>query len=263
MFKYFPFLLGAALLFVVLAMIVRLYRWNRIHCPPLLFLPILGRPSSNGSPYPPMPVKDRINGGLTIPIGNRLTVPSLANKNEFTLSFWMLSENQYDGQGTFTTILSRGNGFSIRYNAFQNVLSLSISTLLQPMMPTSSNVQTFQVTPLPLQTWFMVTIVLANRNLDCYLNGTLANSFFLLNVPNLPSAEVWKLFNDPIVFYGMISAIRYFDYAMDKVTARKLYLRQRPPSRGSSPSLSMNWWWTWSNPMFLSRLFQSLSRKAT
>ena len=249
--NYVALALGLGVILFVLVVVLRLYFWNRTNCPPLMSRPVIGGEyvvyDKAFQAFPQMKMTDRING-LTLPVGkwSNLIVPPLNDNNEFTLSFWIRIENQFDGQQMTTTILSRGTAFSIAYNSYKNDLVVRVSTVLQPMIPSSSNVQEFHLPgALRLQTWNSVIVSLHNRNLDIYINGALTNSFLLLNVPNLPTMDTWYLFRDPNMFYGILSSIRYLNYSVDEHTALKLYRSQR--SRGAFPVQPWTWW-LWRNP---------------
>lgn len=80
------------------------------------------------------------------------------------------------------------------------------------------SLQPCDIVDLPLQRWNHIAIVLWNRSLDVYLNGKLARSCTLRNVPVLNDGPLWLTLNDG--FKGDMASVKYYNSA---INAKKVY----------------------------------------
>ena len=91
------------------------------------------------------------------------------------------------------------------------------------------NLQPCDIVDLPLQRWNHIAIVLWNRSLDVYLNGKLARSCTLRNVPVLNDGPLWLTLDDG--FKGDMASVKYYNNA---INAKKVYaLYEKGPDSGS------------------------------
>lgn len=77
---------------------------------------------------------------------------------------------------------------------------------------------------LPLQRWNHIAISLWNRTTDIYLNGKLARSCVLKNVPKIPHEDPLYICQDG-GYDGYFSQLRYFNRALNADEIYKLYSR--------------------------------------
>lgn len=92
------------------------------------------------------------------------------------------------------------------------------------------SLQPCDIVDLPLQRWNHIAIVLWNRSLDVYLNGKLARSCTLRNVPVLNDGPLWLTLNDG--FKGDMASVKYYNSA---INAKKVYqLYEKGPDSGNA-----------------------------
>ena len=102
----------------------------------------------------------------------------------------------------------------------------------------------------------MITVVLDNRDLDVYHNDTLSRSFHLGNVPDLGVVvNNWVLYPGKNEFVGLVSCVRYFDYAFDMNEVYRLHLWQKGQQ---PPNTSYFLWWTWYKGNTFSSVYKTL-----
>lgn len=149
-----------------------------------------------------------------------------------------------DRNGTGTTratILEQGSdNMSVEYDSFLNELVIRIRILYGTEGVDIKQHEEFRIRGmLRLQKWNMVTIVFDNRHIDLYLDKKLYRSWVLMNVP-LISDSTWTLYPGMTPFHGIVSTVRFFDYALVKSDIPNLYDFYK-----SSPENSGWTWWWW------------------
>lgn len=238
--------MALAIVLFVVAFLATLVRWNYRQNPPLLFKPVLDGDMVSSHVYH-LTQDDRING-ILLPTDPSFSMPVLPQSNEFTINFWMKPENQANAR---SVLLQRGlssnpASFVISYDALTSDLIIAVHVILQPVM--KENVQEFRVSnQIMIQRWNMVTVALKNRSMDVFVNGNLVQNETLLNVPYLMvgSSDRWVLLQNPEpenMFFGMVSAVRYFNSALLPCDVSALYPKKYRKKTGAAPSISRRGW---------------------
>jgi hypothetical protein len=161
---------------------------------------------------------------------------------KMTETVMSIPEKSFQEKNKFSraVIVEQGSdNLSIEYDSFLNELVLRIRIIYGTEGKDVRQHEEFRVRGvLRLQKWNMVTVVFDNRHLDLYLDNKLYRSWVLMNVP-LISDSTWTLFPGYIPFHGIVSTVRFFDYALEKYDIPRLYDFYK--SSPSSPGWT--WWW--------------------
>lgn len=233
------------------------YNWCLTHAPMMITKPYAGSIASSNmtNSFISSTVMDNSSRPGGIHISN---MPYLSEKRvNMTLMMFLYPESisqkktesvpslptmSFQEQNKFSRaiILEQGNdNLSIEYDSFLNELVLRIRIIYGTEGTEMKQHEEFRVRGmLRLQKWNMVTVVFDNRHLDLYLDNKLYRSWVLMNVP-LISDSTWTLFPGTIPFDGIISTVRFFDYAVIKSDIPRLYdfYKSSPTTPGST------WWW--------------------
>jgi len=208
--------------------------------------------------------------GLKLPYaGNELSfltepklMPELNNQVQFTVNFWMKIENYGQlttiGNENYSVLLAHNYGSRGQFQVCYNNNNNTIVILVQIKTDSGrSKTETYSVPNILLvQRWQMITVVLDNRDLDVYHNDTLSRSFHLGNVPDLGIVvNNWVLYPGKNEFVGLVSCVRYFDYAFDMNEVYRLHLWQKGQQ---PPSTSYFLWWTWYKGNTFSSVYKTL-----
>lgn len=233
------------------------YNWCLTHAPMMITKPYAGSIASSNmtNSFISSTVMDNSSRPGGIHISN---MPYLSEKRvNMTLMMFLYPESisqkktesvpslptmSFQEQNKFSRaiILEQGSdNLSIEYDSFLNELVLRIRIIYGTEGTEMKQHEEFRVRGmLRLQKWNMVTVVFDNRHLDLYLDNKLYRSWVLMNVP-LISDSTWTLFPGTIPFDGIISTVRFFDYAVIKSDIPRLYdfYKSSPTTPGST------WWW--------------------
>ena len=254
---------------------VKWYQTNQNDYPVLLTLPVRGAlythdPSTMGSTIYYVLDREGVNyDGLQLPYaGNEISflqepklLPELNHGVQFTVNFWMNIENYgqlaLTNKDSYTVLLAHNyNGvgqFQICYDTNNNTIVILVET------KTTHGKQSTETYSIPdvllVQRWQMITVVLDNRDLDVYYNKNLTRSFHLENVPYLGVANDWCLYPGKNEFMGLVSCVRYFDYAFNM---NEVYRLHRWQEGEEPPKTSYYFWWTWYKGNSVSSVYNSL-----
>lgn len=73
--------------------------------------------------------------------------------------------------------------------------------------------QSMDISGIPVGKWFHVALRMENKIMDVYVNGMISGRFIFENVPKQNYYGVYACQNNG--FSGMLSNLRYFDYALN------------------------------------------------
>lgn len=251
------------------------YQTNANDYPVLLTLPVRGAlythdlSTINKTTYYVLDREGVNYDGLKLPYpGNELSfltepklMPELNNQVQFTVNFWMKIENY----GQLSTGADKNYSILLAHNytsvgQFQVCYDNNTNTIVVLVEITTPGgnpkTETYSVPNILLiQRWQMITIVLDNRDLDVYYNNTLSRSFHLNNVPELGVVNDWVLYPGKNEFVGLVSCVRYFDYAFNMNEVYRLHLWQKGEH---PPQTSYYFWWTWYKGNTISSVYKTL-----
>ena len=107
----------------------------------------------------------------------------------YTLAFYLRIDAVPDMRVGGTPLLTWPGVWALQYNAAQEQAQFVFTqTPDRPAISVPSN--TLTVSGLPLQRWTQLTITVSGRTVDVYINGRLANSALLDNLPPSGSASI-------------------------------------------------------------------------
>ena len=209
-------------------------------------------------------------GGLNLT--RKLGVPFIANKDnsdlEFSLSFWLYLE---DGPETapnrrpWSTIIDCPghlpplmSSFMIEYSpgqgpcaenqlcASSNQIRIGISTNSprgesESEYDSGATMRKYSIPDIPIQRWLNIVLSLDGRNYDFYLNGELARSFLIDQVPRI-SYDSLVLFPQYGTFpcYAKVTCVRFFSSLLGVQQIRDIYNYQG--SQPNPPRFGPFWW---------------------
>lgn len=155
----------------------------------------------------------------SIPLKRSVDQPSGA---EFTYSTWLYIDDLEYLRGQYRHIFHKGNdkiefdGEFTGMNLPNNAPGLYIhpnKNALVVVMNTFKNInEHIEIDSIPLNKWLHILIRLEGRNLDIYINGTIAKRHILSDVPKQNYGDVYVNLNGG--FSGLISELRYFNYGL-------------------------------------------------
>ena len=192
----------------------------------------------------PLLIGDPISGSKPKMIkGNNLPI---SPSHEYSINFWIFCRDWSYNYGKPKCVLYKGdpncnhvspmvflypktNNLMIRFSTeankdhSMNPFKCSQHHLYDP-------VNTCDVTNIPIQRWVQVSIVLWNTTTDVYINGKLARSCAHMSIPLKMEGSNFYIAQGG-GFNGYISKLQYFNYAIDAVTAYKLYMKGPKPKK--------------------------------
>lgn len=121
-------------------------------------------------------------------VADRTTTKSLMG-GSYTLSFYIKIDAVPDMRNGATMIMSWPGVWNLEYNPAEESAKFIFFQVPDSKQDTSV-VYTVTVPGLPLQRWTQVTITSAGRSVDIYLNGALAQSAQLDNVPDSAQSSI-------------------------------------------------------------------------
>lgn len=153
---------------------------------------------------------------------------------EFTWSVWIFIDDLQYNAGQYKHIFHKGNfpngspgsGNSISSglvypNNAPGLYILPNTNALLLIMNTFDNInEEINIPDIPLNKWVNVIIRCQNTTLDVYINGTIARSLELSNVPKQNYGDVYVALYGG--FDGYISNLWYYDYALGTLAIQKL-----------------------------------------
>jgi hypothetical protein len=228
----------------------------------------------------PYLIKDTISGTTTTIIQSKGIPQPHDGKYgmEWTYSAWMFIDNDHykrtgsnsynythvfhKGQGNYTQTPTKNNNTDINnMNIFcpllelgntNNELRLSVNTYPIDQSGGGTTFKQFKkITNIPVHKWFHLVIVCYDRSIDIYINGFLKEHWVL---PNLPRWNFGNLYvAQDAGFIGMISRLRYFNYAIAPYQVEQLLLlgpSNKPCAQSNDlpPYLAKDYWFQTSNP---------------
>ena len=184
---------------------------------------------------------------------------------EFSWSVWLILSNNSSENKLYQNIFNKGDSvYSNGISQVNNGPGLYLSSLinnennLHVVMDTvdpSVGPATIDITGVPFNKWFHVTIRLENKILDVYMNGTVAHRYNMKSVPKQNYNEINICQNGG--FNGQLSNLRYYNYALSAFEINNIVLK--------GPNLKMNKldsnnYFSWNHPYFLSNTWYTSQR---
>lgn len=124
----------------------------------------------------------------SVVVVDRTTTKQLMG-GSYTLSFYIKIDAVPDMRNGATPLMSWPGVWNLQYDPANESAVFIFSQVSDSRRPTDQT-YTMTVPGLPLQRWTQVTITSAGRSVDVYLNGTLAQSAQLDNVPDSAQSSV-------------------------------------------------------------------------
>ena len=165
---------------------------------------------------------------------------------EFTYTFWMLIDNLSYKHGQWKHVFHKGNdtGYPLRA---PGVYLHPTKNLMRFYMNTHDDILDYvDVDNIPLRKWMCVGIVLKQKDLDIYINGSLKTRKTFAGLPRQNFGDVWiNLFGG---FEGYMSELRYHRKALEGHELDSIV--SGGPSKGvcgdtgeMPPYLDDDWWY--------------------
>jgi hypothetical protein len=185
----------------------------------------LVRGYSQDKMYNPYLIDGTRLGKKSLVIPGKDLYPSMDGQygQEFTYSMWLyLEDSNFTGSrgSNMKHIMHKGNAYGNPLQApgvwlypYQNKIAINMNTFY-------SVKESCDVGNLPVNKWFNLTIMLIGRHLDVYINCELKKRVQLKGVPKLNYGDVYITNFDG--FDGLISNLRYFNYALQTHEMEKL-----------------------------------------
>lgn len=168
---------------------------------------------------------------------------------EFTYSMWIYIDNWTYKNGEYKNVLVKGDPSGELLQAPGIFLDKNENNLLINMNTYESVRETVKISGVPLNKWFLLTVVLINNNIDVYINAGLKKRHKLNGVPKLNFSDVY--IGD---FQGMISKVRYFNRALEYYLIARIFSEgpSKKPCTEDTDSdenyLAKNWWLNTGHP---------------
>ena len=165
--------------------------------------------------------KQRITFEQDPSVANSKTIIRSTNANqgmEFSWSLWVFIDDLQYNAGQYRHVFSKGNsdtnteGMVAPNNAPGLYIAPNRNDFVIVMNTYNVINEEIIVPDIPLNKWVYVTIRLENRNLDVYINGSIARSALLTGVPKQNYGDVFVGLNGG--FDGYVSNLWYYDYAL-------------------------------------------------
>jgi hypothetical protein len=177
-----------------------------------------------------------------------ITLPRSSNEEgglEFSYSFWTFIDDWSYKYGEWKHIMHKGNDSSWPNRAPGIWLHPKDNTMRVYMNTVNTIGEYVDVANIPMNKWFYTVVSVRQKNLDVFINGNLAKSKQLDNIPKQNAGDLY--INSFRGFSGFLSNIKYSNYYMPFAEMDK-YLNDGPSSKPSvdtnekPPYLSQNWW---------------------
>jgi len=169
-------------------------------------------------------------------------VPISKNKIQLTYSIWVYFDNipenahRVHGSNKFYSIFSKRttdyiNGSpGLYYRPRDSKLMITVKT---------NKMNKYILKSINLQLWNNIVIVLEDRNCDVYINGKMYRSFFLDNVCDIGTSDLY-ISKEKSSLYGKLSYFRYFNFALMPEQIEALY----NDTNKKNPVSKSLWWLT-------------------
>jgi len=123
-------------------------------------------------------------------------------KNSYTLSFFLNITAVPDMRVAGTLLLTWPGVWTLGYNAGYERLRWDVSQIMD-ISGTPADSQGVTLTNVPMQRWTQITMTFEGRSFDFYINGVLAESVTLRNMPYTSTSSITKVPN------GIMGQIAY------------------------------------------------------
>ena len=170
--------------------------------------------------------KIKIDNTFTKSVSN-LYLPDSKNGMEFTYMFWINVPNIPENSNVLNTsyeydkfILSRYNSPGFFYNIKKNKLNINLQYKINEVL--KKFILTIDGNKLKQQRWTHIVLVLNNRDVSIYLNGTLHKSSLIPSVPFLfkKNIIIGQKNNN---FNGTLFDGRYYNKALSEEKINSIY----------------------------------------
>jgi len=161
------------------------------------------------------------NGAVTIYRSDNAT-----DGIEFTWSVWILISDLTYLQGQYKCVFYKGNnyitsnGLNYPNNAPGLFIAPDTNKLIVIMNTFKVINEEIEIPDIPLNKWVNVIIRCQNTTLDVYINGTIARSIRLSDLPMQNYGDVYVAMNGG--FSGNISNLWYYNYALGTAAIQKI-----------------------------------------
>jgi len=164
---------------------------------------------------------------------------------EFTYSMWLFVDDWSYKYGQWKHIMHKGNESSwplrcpgMWFHPTQNAIRVYCNTFRDIS-------EYVDVTDIPFNKWFHITVAVRQKTLDVYLNGNLIRTKQLSSLPKQNYSDVYLNLNRG--FSGFMSQVRYYDYYIhlsEIMDALQLGPENTPcvDSNEVPPYFSYDWW---------------------
>lgn len=153
---------------------------------------------------------------------------------EFTWSVWVyISDTQGENTKQMLHIFSKGNkeqgtdGIVNPNNAPGLYLNKDTNAFVVVMNTYNTIEQEIEVPDVPRNKWVNVIIRCEDRNLDIFVNGTIARSLVLDGVPKQNYGDIYVALGGG--FQGYLASLRYYNYAIGTLEIN--YIANRGPNK--------------------------------
>ena len=173
------------------------------------------------------------------------SIPVIRSRNqrdglEFTYSVWIYVDDLQYLRGQYRHIFHKGNdtvsfkqpsyGLNFPNNAPGLYIHPDRNALVVIMNTFKTINEEIVVNDIPLNKWINVVIRVEGRNVDIYINGSMALRQVLSSVPKQNYGDVYVNMNGG--YSGLLSNLRYYNYALSTMDIHNL--------AESGPNLSMD-----------------------
>ena len=130
------------------------------------------------------------------------TVTRTTLKNSYTLAFFLNITAVPDMRVAATPLLTWPGVWNLGYNAGHEALHWDVSQTMD-ISGTPADSQGVKLPNVPMQRWTQITVTFEGRSFDFYINGALAESVTLRNMPYSSTSSITKVPN------GIMGQIAY------------------------------------------------------
>jgi len=153
---------------------------------------------------------------------------------EFTWSIWVFIDDLTYNEGKYKHVFSKGDNNStdngkmslnnapgLYINPNTNDMTVFMNTFINPGTTDKSMIEEeVVIKDVPMNKWFNVIIKCQNKDLIVYVNGMVANSIKLHNVPKQNYGSIYMSNNGG--FSGNTSNLWYYSYALSSIEIQNL-----------------------------------------
>lgn len=220
------FLILVVLIFIILMRVgARILSWMSQPDPN----PILLKGLKNGKKFLRISQDPKVKNSKTI-----LRSKNEAEGIEFTWAVWLFIDDMVYRQGQKKHIFHKGsaemdrktwndkdiNGLAFPNNGPGLYLHETDNKLIIVMNTFDKIVEEILVPNIPMNKWISVIMRQTGRNLDVFINGTIAVRHVMSSPPKQNYGDVFVNMNNG--FSGLISSLRYYSYALSASEVRQL-----------------------------------------